>query len=113
MISAGPSWAPKAWGIMVENSAASPASTRMVRSLSSSSTVPDKTVNQSRPKWTPNASVPRGAGLARRILTRHQRAEGSAAGSRSGQIPSITASSLPFFRRNFWKSAAHSAYQPI
>jgi EmrB/QacA subfamily drug resistance transporter len=63
-ISAGRPWAPMAWGIMVENSAAWPASTRMVRSPSSSTTVPDRTVNQSRPGWTPSASVPgRGPGL--------------------------------------------------
>src|ERR1039458_1679213 len=48
-ISAGPSWAPMAWGVIVENSAAWPASTRMVRSPSSSTMVPDKTVNQSLP----------------------------------------------------------------
>ena len=47
-ISAGPSWAPKACGIMVENSAAWPVSTRIVRSPSRSMTVPDRTVNQSR-----------------------------------------------------------------
>jgi hypothetical protein len=39
-------------GVMVENSAAWPASTRMVRSPSSSTTVPDRTVDQSLPGWT-------------------------------------------------------------
>ncbi len=46
---------------MVENSAASPASTRMVRSPSRSTTVPDRTVNQSRPGCTRSSS---GAGRA-------------------------------------------------
>src|ERR1700677_973484 len=67
--SAGPPWAPKACGIMVENSAAWPASTRMVRSPSSSTMVPDRTVNQSLPGWTRSSSLPaRGSGLVIRIL---------------------------------------------
>ena len=54
---------------MVENSAAWPASTLMVRSPSSSTMVPDKTVNQSWPGWTFSSSVPRrGTGLVTRIL---------------------------------------------
>ncbi len=43
-ISTGPSWALIACGIMVENSAAWPASTRMTRSPSRSRAVPDRTV---------------------------------------------------------------------
>ncbi|HSY16389.1 MAG TPA: hypothetical protein VK816_10400, partial [Jatrophihabitantaceae bacterium] len=51
-ISAASSRAPNACGSIVENSAASPARTRMVRSPSRSTMVPDRTVNQSRPGWT-------------------------------------------------------------
>ena len=67
--SAGPPRAPNACGIIVENSAAWPASTTMVRSPSTSTIVPDRTVNQSLPGWTRSSCVPPpGSGLVTRIL---------------------------------------------
>jgi len=48
---------------MVQNSAASPASTVMARSPSISTTVPDSTVNQSWPGWTFSSPVPGQADL--------------------------------------------------
>ena len=60
--SAGPPRAPNACGIIVENSAAWPASTTMVRSPRTRTMVPDRTVNQSLPGWTRSSSGP-AAGL--------------------------------------------------
>jgi len=57
MSSAGPSMAAMAWGVMVENSADSPAWTVISRSPSDRRTRPVMTKNQSWPGWTRCSSV--------------------------------------------------------